>query len=132
MANLKNDLDEYLLLQSDQKKTFKIDMKMPSMPEIKNLFGKSEPQEANSWLKDTQESCCPKLVCLQNSKPNLIFVYYVLYLQSRLQRIIGFVTCIGLGIFCMTVSTFYIPVLILKARKFALLFSLGSLFFILR
>lgn len=62
MANLKNDLDEYLLLQSDQKKTFKIDMKMPSMPEMKNLFGKSEPQEANSWLKDTQESCCPKLV----------------------------------------------------------------------
>lgn len=63
MANLKNDLDEYLLLQSDQKKTFKIDMKMPSLPEMKNLFGKSEPQEANGWLKDTQESCCPKLVC---------------------------------------------------------------------
>lgn len=64
MANLKNDLDEYLLLQSDQKKSFKIDMKMPTIkvPEIKNLFGKSEPQEANSWLKDTQESCCPKLV----------------------------------------------------------------------
>lgn len=64
MANLKNDLDEYLLLQSDQKKTFKLDIKMPTIkvPEIKNLFGKSEPAEANSWLKDTQESCCPKLV----------------------------------------------------------------------
>lgn len=65
MTNIKNDLDEYLLLQSDQKKSFKIDMKMPSLkvPEIKNLFGKrSEPEPENSWLKDTQESCCPKLV----------------------------------------------------------------------
>lgn len=32
----------------------------------------------------------------------------------------------------MSLSTLYIPVLILKARKFALLFSLGSLFFIMR
>nr|ABV82283.1 IP19804p [Drosophila melanogaster]ACD81715.1 IP19904p [Drosophila melanogaster] len=31
----------------------------------------------------------------------------------------------------MTLSTFYIPFLILKARKFALLYTLGSLFFIL-
>lgn len=65
MANLKQDLDEYLLLQSDQKKSgFRIDMKMPSLkvPEMKNLFGKSQPTEANSWLKDTQDSCCPKLV----------------------------------------------------------------------
>ncbi|KAG4066871.1 hypothetical protein HA402_012938 [Bradysia odoriphaga] len=113
MTNLKNDLDEYLLLQSDQKKSFKIDMKMPTIkvPEIKSFFGRNEPQETNSWLQETQESCFPKL--------------------SRVQRIIGFITCIGLGIFCMTVSTFYIPVLILKARKFSLLFSLGSLFFIL-
>lgn len=121
MANLKNDLDEYLLLQSDQKKSnagggsFKLDMmKMPSLKvsTVKNLFGKSEPVAANGWLKDTQESCCPKL--------------------SRLQRIVGFVLCICMGIFCMTLSTLYIPVLILKARKFALLFSLGSLFFIMR
>lgn len=71
MANLKDDLDQYLLLQSDQKKSasssssFKIDMKMPSLkvPTVKSLFGGgSEPAEANGWLKDTQESCCPKLV----------------------------------------------------------------------
>lgn len=70
MANLKDDLDQYLLLQSDQKKSgsassFKIDMKMPSLkvPTVKSLFGgSSEPTETNSWLKDTQESCCPKLV----------------------------------------------------------------------
>lgn len=60
MSNLKNDLDEYLLLQSDQKKTFKMpDIKMP---EIKNIFRKKEENPANNWLKDTQESCFPKLV----------------------------------------------------------------------
>lgn len=67
MANLKDDLDEYLLLQSDQKKNFKIDIKMPTLkvPEIKNLFGKSQPPEANGWLQDTRDSCFPKLVSHQ-------------------------------------------------------------------
>lgn len=64
MANLKDELDQYLLLQSDQKKNFKLDMKMPviKVPEIKSLFGKSQPAEANGWLQDTTDSCCPKLV----------------------------------------------------------------------
>lgn len=65
MANLKDELDQYLLLQSDQKKNFKLDMKMPviKVPEIKSLFGgKSQPPEANGWLQDTKDSCCPKLV----------------------------------------------------------------------
>lgn len=64
MANLKDDLDQYLLLQSEQKKNYKIDIKMPTLkvPEMKNLFGKSQPQEANGWLQDTKDSCCPKLV----------------------------------------------------------------------
>ncbi|GAB0099982.1 Vesicle transport protein [Sergentomyia squamirostris] len=112
MANLKQDLDEYLLLQSDQKKTFKVDVKLPQIkvPDVGKLFRKSE-EPANGWLRETQDSCCPKL--------------------SRIQRIIAFVTCLGLGLFCFTLSTFYIPVLVLKSRKFALLYTLGSLFFIL-
>lgn len=73
MASLKDDLDQYLLLQSDQKKTnFKLDMKMPSMkvPEFKNLFGKSQPQEANGWLQETQDNCCPKLVIIDDITNN--------------------------------------------------------------
>ncbi|XP_052838146.1 vesicle transport protein SFT2C [Drosophila gunungcola] len=107
MSSLKSDLDEYLLLQSDQKKSFNV-----KLPQLKVPFftRKSEP-EANSWIKDTQDSCFPKL--------------------SRLQRIVGFVACLGMGMLCMALSTLYIPVLILKARKFALLYTLGSLFFIL-
>lgn len=73
MANLKDDLDQYLLLQQDQKKTsFKIDMKMPTLKvsDVKNLFGKSQQApEANGWLQDTRDSCCPKLV---RRKKNLI------------------------------------------------------------
>ncbi|XP_017065629.1 vesicle transport protein SFT2C [Drosophila eugracilis] len=105
MSNLKSDLDEYLLLQSDQKKSFNV-----KLPQLKVPFLSRREPEANSFLKDT-DSCCPKF--------------------SRLQRIVGFVACLGMGALCMTLSTFYIPVLILKARKFALLYTLGSLFFIL-
>uniref|UniRef100_U5EU38 Vesicle transport protein n=1 Tax=Corethrella appendiculata TaxID=1370023 RepID=U5EU38_9DIPT len=114
MTDLKNDLDEYLLLQSDQKKKFKLDLKMPNIKTpnmLGNLFTNQKEEATNSWLNTQQESCCPKL--------------------SRIQRIVAFVTCMGLGIFCMTISTFYIPVLIFKARKFALLYTLGSIFFIL-
>ena len=35
-----------------------------------------------------------------------------------------------MGAFCMGLASLYIPVLVLKSRKFALLFSMGSLFFI--
>uniref|UniRef100_A0A1A9UYA8 Vesicle transport protein n=1 Tax=Glossina austeni TaxID=7395 RepID=A0A1A9UYA8_GLOAU len=108
MANLKDDLDKYLLLQSDQKKKFSV--KVPQL-ELGKLFSRNNEPEANSWLKDTQDSCCPQL--------------------SRLQRIVGFVACLGMGTFCMTISLFYVPVLLLKTRKFALLYTLGSFFFIL-
>lgn len=68
--NLKDDLDEYLLLQSDQKKNFKIDLKMPTLkvPEIKNLFGQSKPPEDSGWLQDTKDSCCPKMVSQDEKK----------------------------------------------------------------
>ncbi|XP_034099001.1 uncharacterized protein LOC117564389 [Drosophila albomicans] len=112
MSNLKQDLDEYLLLQSDQKKNFNVKLPQLKVPSgLSQIFSRSdETPEANSWLKDTQDSCCPKL--------------------SRLQRIVGFVACLGMGCLCMTLSTLYIPVLMLKP-KFALLFTLGSLFFII-
>lgn len=47
---------------------------------------------------------------------------------SRLHRTIGFVICLSTGCFCFATASLYIPFLILKARKFSLLFSAGSLF----
>ncbi|XP_044740756.1 protein transport protein SFT2 [Chrysoperla carnea] len=110
MADLKKDLDEYLLLQSDTKKSFKI----PSFqkPDIKGWFNRSQSTDdvEGSWFRETQKDCCPSM--------------------TRLQRITGFVICIVMGFLCFGLSSIYIPVLIFKARKFALLYTLGSLFFI--
>lgn len=66
MANLKDDLDQYLLLQSEQKKKFKVpQLKVPD--KFGKIFRNTEP-EANSWLKDTQDSCCPKLVSIGGNR----------------------------------------------------------------
>jgi len=35
-----------------------------------------------------------------------------------------------MGVFCMGLASLYIPVIVFKSRKFVLLFSLGSVFFI--
>ncbi|GAB6021300.1 hypothetical protein CHUAL_014128 [Chamberlinius hualienensis] len=51
---------------------------------------------------------------------------------SKKQRIIGFIMFAALGMFCLGMASLLIPFLILKARKFALLYSLGSLFLISR
>ena len=45
---------------------------------------------------------------------------------SRRQRLMGFATCAFGGAICLWLASFFLPVLVLKARKFALLFSLGS------
>lgn len=113
MADLKKDLDEYLLLQSDQKKNFKLTMPAIPLqkPNITNWFKKEQPQEEETWFQETKKQCCPSL--------------------SRFQRIVLFAICVGMGILCFSISLMYIPVLLFKARKFALLFTLGSLFFVI-
>ncbi|KAB0791884.1 hypothetical protein PPYR_12576 [Photinus pyralis] len=110
MADLKKDLDQYLLLQNDQKKSFKLQMPTIQKPNFSNWL-KSESQEEETWFASTQKQCCPSL--------------------TRFQRIAGFCACVLMGILCFSISLMYIPVLILKARKFALLFTLGSVFFVL-
>jgi len=49
---------------------------------------------------------------------------------SRMQRLLGFFMCLLAGAFCCFVASFYIPLLVFKARKFAALYSLGSCFFV--
>lgn len=55
-----------------------------------------------------------------------------LFFQSRFQRIIGFCLCISIGVFFFGLSLLYVPVLVLKARKFALMFTIGSCSFLSR
>ncbi|OWA50381.1 hypothetical protein BV898_14900 [Hypsibius exemplaris] len=49
---------------------------------------------------------------------------------SKQQRFIGFLGCFFAGCFCLIVASFYIPVLLLKSRKFSVLFTFGSVFIV--
>lgn len=115
MANLKNDLDQYMLLKEERKPPgFKLNFKVPSMPS----FGTSSSSTtaattptSNSWLNDNDDDgWCPKM--------------------NRFQKILASIVCFAMGTFCIVVALFYIPMLVFKARKFALLYSLGSVLFI--
>ncbi|XP_071755032.1 vesicle transport protein SFT2C [Centroberyx gerrardi] len=51
--------------------------------------------------------------------------------MSRKQRLVAFGVCICFSALCFGLSALYAPLLLLYARKFALLWSLGSLFALL-
>lgn len=48
--------------------------------------------------------------------------------MSRRQRLVAFGVCVAFSAVCFGLSALYAPLLLLYARKFALLWSLGSLF----
>lgn len=70
MVDLKKDLDEYLLLQSDQKKNFKLSMPTVPLtkPNISGWFKRGQPQEDESWFQERKKECCPSLVSLLPKK----------------------------------------------------------------
>lgn len=83
-----------------------------------NLFSKfkyaplpTENSNSNDWFDLSSNDCCPAL--------------------SRIQRLIGFCFCICIGLTFFGTAMLFLPVLMLKARKFCLLFTFGSLFLIL-
>ncbi len=132
MANLKADLDDYL--SGGSKSSSRAGLSLSglassfSMPTLKSPFsaassgGSAQDQEllleeggvagqGNGWFGSdaaAQNDCLPSL--------------------SKKQRIIGFMTSLAMGVLCFCLASMYVPVLILYARKFALLFSLGSMF----
>ncbi|KFM70437.1 Protein transport protein SFT2, partial [Stegodyphus mimosarum] len=76
-----------------------------------NFQNEEDDKNANSWFSQAEkDALCPSL--------------------SKTQRIIGFMGCILMGIFCFALAGLYAPLLLLKARKFCLLYSMGSLFII--
>lgn len=48
--------------------------------------------------------------------------------MSRRQRLVAFAVCVSFSALCFGLSALYAPLLLLYARKFALLWSLGSVF----
>ncbi|OWR48575.1 hypothetical protein KGM_202382 [Danaus plexippus plexippus] len=111
MATLKSDLDEYLL-QNENRRSYKISLPFstPSFFSRSNDETPTSTSTTSTWFENVQKE------------------YFTL---SRTQRFMGFGICLFFGFLCFILSFLYIPVLLLQARKFALLFSLGSLFFIL-
>ena len=72
---------------------------------------KSGENSSSGWLSEAEsDPYCPSL--------------------SEKQRILGFMGCMGMGLLCFAMAMAYLPVLLISARKFALLYTLGSLFFI--
>ncbi|KAJ8140139.1 hypothetical protein OXX80_000996 [Metschnikowia pulcherrima] len=49
---------------------------------------------------------------------------------SRFERVVAFGCCLGASILCFTLGFFMFPVLALKPTKFAVLWSMGSLLFV--
>ncbi|XP_033109077.1 protein transport protein SFT2-like [Anneissia japonica] len=47
---------------------------------------------------------------------------------SKRQRFLGFFTLLLMGVFCFVMAGFIAPFIVLKSRKFALLYTMGSLF----
>ena len=126
MANLKADLDNYLSGNKKESSTLSLSSltKSFTLPTLKSPFSSSTTNSddtellmeegqfgtsnSNSWYTQAQNDCCPSL--------------------SKKQRIIGFMICLCMGLLCFALASMYFPVLIMFARKFALLFSLGSVF----
>jgi len=130
--NLKADLDSYLSSSGSKSKGQSLAglANSFSLPTLKSPFNRSgltdnddlevlidsgdgndvsrQPSSTQGRCQKWLESLCPSL--------------------SYKQRLFGFMTCLVLGMFCFAWSTVYIPMIAFKARKFALLFSLGSAF----
>jgi len=126
MSNLKDDLNSYLSRSSGPSTSLSSLAASFKLPTLKTPFGggggagtpeDEEPflgvqteqsKSTSSWFKKEEHTCCPSM--------------------SKKQRILGFVTSLVLGLICFGLSSAYVPLLLFKARKFSLLFSLGSVF----
>ncbi|KAG7165738.1 protein transport protein SFT2-like [Homarus americanus] len=124
MTDLNRELKEYLS-RGDGKSESKVPL-LPTtisdikIPKISSWFTRNgnaanedeDTASSSSWSSSPQsDPCLPSL--------------------GRKQRILGFLACVVMGLICFSLAAMYFPLLVFKARKFALLFTLGSLFSVL-
>ncbi|MPC29386.1 Vesicle transport protein SFT2C [Portunus trituberculatus] len=133
MTELNRELQEYLS-RADGKSESKEPLlptslpKITSIPKLSSWFsrngatggenlvdeeaGGTSRTSSSSWFSSAQsDPCFPSL--------------------GRKQRILGFLACVVMGLICFSLAAMYFPVLVFKARKFSLLFTLGSVFSVL-
>lgn len=117
MGDLNRQLRDYLN-RNEARKESSIFASTESLKKLLSPSSNSSEPSSNgagtkSWFSEAaNDSCLPSL--------------------TRKQRIVGFAGTLLMGCFCMVLAGLYIPVLVFKARKFALLYTLGSLFIISR
>ncbi|XP_074655143.1 uncharacterized protein LOC141908825 [Tubulanus polymorphus] len=97
------------LLETDGNRTWLPSFMKPPNPEDDNST--SSHDGTNGWFNEAnRDPCLPSL--------------------SKKQRILGFMGCIAVGLFCFVLAWLFLPMVVVKPRKFALLYTLGSLFLI--
>ena len=124
--DLKADLDNYLNRSNNGSKStfsnFAQGFKLPTLSKPQFSDSSVPDEDAVSLLEGGQDTLAwfgtPKNNESCSCLPSL----------SKKQRALGFMTFLGLGLICFGLALAYIPVLIIYARKFSLLFSLGSCF----
>ncbi|KAL2737765.1 protein transport protein SFT2 [Vespula squamosa] len=114
MADLNKELNEYLLSNKNEKQ-FKISVPSVTLPNpnIGKWLGRNTDgtKEETGWIQGTQRECCPSM--------------------TRTHKLFAFAICFFLGLLCFGLSAICIPLLLTKAKKFALLYTLGSSYILL-
>lgn len=138
MANLKLELDEYLNKGQTNRsnnghvhipKVFKKFLNNESGEQTENLL---DPTHNKYFNFPTLVKYMFKLFKLIYRVSNIYIFLCYLILQSKTQRIIGFIICVAVSCLMFSLSVLYLPVLLLKARKFAILYASGSIFAFIR
>lgn len=134
MANLKLELDEYLKKGQTNRpnnghvhipKVFKKFLNNESGEQTENLL---DPTQNKYFNFPTLVKYLFKLFKLRYQVSNIYISLYYIILQNKTQRIIGFMVCVAVSCLMFSLSSLYLPVLLLKARKFAILYASGSIF----
>ncbi|CAN0038177.1 unnamed protein product [Lampetra planeri] len=125
MAELSRDLQEYLLLSSSSSSSSRPGPGASSQGAAAGS-GRGQPQ-ASAWAWPGR-GLLPWARAEETAPPSR--GDGIIPSLSKKQRIVGFVGFIAMGIFCFSLAAMYAPFMLLKARKFALLYTMGSLFVI--
>ena len=134
MDNITTDPDNYLIGRKstsiDKSTSLSSIAQSFTFPTLKSpLSSTSSQKEEDFFLKtklilepthDEVRTSSNDDKCLEDQLPSV----------GKKQRILGFIVCLLVGVLCLSLSTVYIPVLMFKAKTFALLFSLGNTFLV--
>jgi hypothetical protein len=92
-----------------------IEIQIPQTSDISNYFGSFFGSSASNEQQ------------MQQLPSSQTFWLEGVFVISQKQRMYGFIMSIGLGLFCITLSTLFLPSILLTSRKFAFLYTLGNL-----